>query len=79
MQTLLCHLLRGRNKNQVIHQFSLLCDLFHHQDLPNKWFERRLKRMTVFLSIFGKLVSPSCLYLNSQGNSEMTLELFDYQ
>ena len=36
--------------------------------------------MTMFLSIFGKAVSPSCFYCsNSQGNFEMTLELFGYQ
>ena len=41
-QTFLCQFLCGRNKNQFFHYFSLLCDLLHHQDLPNKWFERRL-------------------------------------
>ena len=42
---ILCQLLGGRNKNQFFHYFSLLRDLLHHQDLPNKWFERRLKLM----------------------------------
>ena len=42
---ILCQVLGGRNKNQFFHYFSLLRNLLHHQDLPNKWFERRLKRM----------------------------------
>ena len=36
--------------------------------------------MAMFLSIFGKPISPSCSYCsNPQGNFEMTLELFSYQ
>ena len=71
-QTFLCQFLCGRNKNQFFHYFSLLCDLLHHQGLQNKWFERRLKRMAMFLSIFGKHILPGCLYfLNSKGNFEM--------
>ena len=42
---ILCQVLGGRNKNQFFHYFSLLRNLLHHQDLPNKWFERRLKCM----------------------------------
>ena len=80
MQTFLYQLPRGRNKNQFFHYFSLLRDLLRRKDWPEKWFERRLKRMAMFLSIFGKPISRSCFYcLNPQGNFEMTLELFGYQ
>ena len=56
-QTFLCYLLSGWNKNQFFHYFSLLQDLLHRQDLPKKWFERRIKRLTTFLSIFRKGIS----------------------
>ena len=63
----LCQLLRGCNK---INSFTtwLVTRSVHHQDLPNKWFERRLKRMAIGFSPF----------LNSQGNFKMTSELFGY-
>ena len=36
--------------------------------------------MAMFLSIFGKPISPACFYCsNSLGNFEMTFELFGYQ
>ena len=44
-----------RNKNQFFHYFGLLHDLLHRQDLPNKWFDRRLKRVAIVLSIFWKI------------------------
>ena len=70
-QTVLSQHLHGRYKNQF---------LLYLATLANKWSERRLKRMTMFLSIFGKPISPSCFYCsNSQGNFEMTSELFGYQ
>ena len=82
MQTFLCQLLRGHNENQFFHYFLslLVIYLLHHQNLPSKWFERRLKRKAMFLPIFGKAISPSCFCcVNSQGDFEMTLELFGYQ
>ena len=48
MYKLLC----GHNKNQFFHYFGLLHDLLHRQDLLNKWFERKLKLLVMFLSIF---------------------------
>ena len=71
--TILCQLLCGRNKNQFFHYFGLLRDLLQRQDLPNKWFERRLKHLAVVLSSFGKGISPGWFYYsNFQGNFEMT-------
>ena len=70
----LVRLLRGLNKNQFFHYFGLLHDLLRRQDLPNKSFDRRLKRSTMFLSIFVKDISPGWFYCpDSQGNFEMTL------
>ena len=72
----MCQLLCGRNKNQFFHYFGLLRDLLQRQDLPNKWFERRLKHLAMVLSSFGKGISPGWFYYsNFQGNFEMTLEL----
>ena len=59
MQTFSSHLLRGSNKNQFFHFFGLLHDMLRRQDLPNNWFDRRLKPQAMFLSIFRKVVSPS--------------------
>ena len=53
-QTFSSQLLRGRSKNQFFHSFGLLHDLLRRQDLPNSWFERRLKLSAMFLSIFRK-------------------------
>ena len=73
-------LLRGCNKNQFFNFFGLLHDMLRRQDLLNNWLERRLKLSAMFLSIFRKVVSPSWFYCsNSQGNFEMTLEIFGYQ
>ena len=67
-------LLHGLNKNQFFHCFGLLHDLLRRQDLPNKSFDRRLKRSTMFLSISVKDISPGWFYCpDSQGNFEMTL------
>ena len=57
-QTFLWQLLCGRNKNQFFHYFSLLHDLLHRQDLLKKCFWRKLKSLVMFLSIFGKGISP---------------------
>ena len=54
MKTFLCQLFRGPNNNQFFQNFGLLHDLFYCQDLSNTWSKRRLKRLTIFLSIFGK-------------------------
>ena len=80
MQTFLCQLLRGRNKNQFFYFCGLLHDLFHRQDLLNKWFGKKLKRLVMFLSIFGKGILPGWFYCSiSQSNLDVTLELFGYQ
>ena len=79
MHTLLRQPLRGRNKNQFFHYFGLLHNLLHRHDLPNRWFERRLKRLALFLSIFGKGISPCWFYCsNSQGNFEMTFAVISF-
>ena len=76
-QTFLCQLVRGRSENQFFHYFGLLHNLLHRQDLLSKWFERRLKRIAMFLFIFGKLSTPGWFYCsNSQGNFEMTFRTF---
>ena len=67
-------------KNQFFHYFGSLRDLLHCQDLPNKWFKRRLKCITMFLFIFQKtyftMISPGCFYCsNSRGNFEMTVDV----
>ena len=50
--------------------------MLHRQDLPNNWFKKRLKRMAMFFSIFGKRILPGWFYcLNSHGNFEITYEL----
>ena len=73
-------LLRGRNNNQFFHYCGLLHDLLYRQDLPNKWFERRLKRLAKFISIFGKGISLGWFYCsNSQGNFKTILKLSGYQ
>ena len=75
----MCQLLRGRNKNQFFHYLGLLHDLLHRQYLLNKRFERKLN-LLMFLSIFGKRISPGFFYCsNSQSNFEMALDLFGYQ
>ena len=70
---ILCQVLGGRNKNQFFHYFSLLRNLLHHQDLPNKWFERRLKRMaqqtfvlmkTSFIFIFRRPLEDALIKTN---------------
>ena len=73
-------LLRGCNKNQFFHLFGLLHDMLRRQDLPNNWFERRLKLLAMSLSIFRKVVSPSWFYCsNTQGHFELTLGILGYQ
>ena len=67
-------------KNQFFIYLDLLRDLLHRQDLTNKRFERRLKCMAMFLSIFLKtyspMLSPGCFYCsNSRGNFEMTVDV----
>ena len=65
--------------SQFLDYITLLHDLLHRQDLLKKWFERNLKRLIVFLSIFGKDISPGWFYYsNSQCNFEVNLELFGY-
>ena len=54
MQTFSSELLRGCNKNQLFHLSGLLHNMLRRQDLPNNWFERRLKLSAMFLSIFQK-------------------------
>ena len=54
--------------------------MLRRQDLPNNWFERRLKLLAMFLSIFRKVVSPSWFYCsNTQGHFELTLGILGYQ
>ena len=76
----MCQLLRRRNKKQFFHYFGLLHNLLHRQDLTNKWFERKLKCMAMFLSTFWKtyftMISLGCFYCsNSWRNFEMTLDV----
>ena len=68
-QTFLCQLLRGHNKNQFFYYFGLLHDLLHCQNLLNEWFEKKLKYLIMFLSVFGKRISPGWFFcLSFQGN-----------
>ena len=55
-QTVLSLHLHGHYKNQF---------LLYSATLANKWPERRLKRMAMFLSIYGKPVSPNCFYYSN--------------